>query len=134
MYPSLLLQSGWGLLFLRIAFGAIMIAHGFSKIKNLRNTGSDFADMGFHPGMLWGSLIALLEFFGGVALVIGIFAVPFAALFAVEFFAIIIWKVAKHGVFLGGWEFDLLILASAIALFFSGAGTISLDHLLIIGF
>jgi putative oxidoreductase len=134
MYPSLLLQSGWGLLVLRMAFGAIMIVHGFPKIKNIRKTGSDFAALGFRPGIVWGGAAAFLELFGGAALVIGIFTVPIAVLFALESFVLMIWKIAKHGAFLGGWEFDLLILASAIALFFSGAGTISLDHLLIIGF
>lgn len=129
MYPLLLLTSGWGLLFLRVVFGAIMTAHGFPKLKNLKTTGVNFAGMGFRPGAFWGTVVALLEFFGGIALILGIVAVPFAALFVVEFLVIVIWKLAKHGAFVGGWEFDLLLLAAAAMLFFFGAGAWSLDAL-----
>lgn len=133
MYSSLLLQSGWGLLCLRVAFGAIMMVHGFPKLKKLKETGAGFSNMGFRPGALWGALIALLESFGGIALILGIMTVSLSELFLAEFFVIVIWKISKRGVFVGGWEFDLLLLASAAVLFFSGAGMISLDHLLLIG-
>jgi len=134
MYPFLLLLSGWGLLVLRLALGAIMVVHGFPKLKNLKETGSNFSNMGFRPGMFWGTLAARLESFGGIALIFGVLTVPFALLFMGEFFVIVIWKIAKHGAFAGGWELDLLILAAAATLFFSGAGAISLDHLLLVGF
>ncbi len=128
MYPILLLSSGWGLLFLRIVFGAIMMVHGFPKAKHLKETGTSFAGMGFRPGPLWGTLTALLESFGGVALILGIMTVPVAALFVAEFLTIVVWKFAKHGAFVGGWEFDLLVLAAAGILFFFGSGALSIDH------
>lgn len=133
MYPLLLLLSDWGLLLLRVAFGAIMIAHGFPKLKNLRETGSNFASMGFRPGMFWGTLIALLEPLGGIALVLGIVTVPIAALFVFEFLVIIVWKISKHMPFVGGWEFDFLLWAAAIILLLFGAGMLSLDHLWLFG-
>jgi putative oxidoreductase len=133
MYPISLLYGGWGSLFLRLVFGAIMIAHGFPKLKNLKATGSGFEGMGFRPGIFWGTVTALLESFGGIALILGIFTVPLAAFFAVEFLVIIIWKLGKHMPFVGGWEFDLLILAAAVMLFFSGAGMMSLDHFVFLG-
>ena len=132
MYPFLLFQGGWGLLLLRIVFGAIVIAHGFPKLKNLKETSLNFSNMGFRPGVLWGTLVALLESLGGIALVLGLMTVPLAMLFMMEFFVIVIWKLAKHGAFVGGWEFDLLLFAAAAVLFFSGAGTISLDYLWLI--
>jgi putative oxidoreductase len=132
MYPLLLVGS-WGLLLLRVVVGAIMIVHGFPKLKNLKATGAGFAGMGFRPGIFWGTVTALLESFGGIALVLGILTVPLAAFFVVEFLVIIIWKIGKHMPFVGGWELDLLILAAAAVLFFSGAGAISLDHLLMLG-
>jgi putative oxidoreductase len=90
--------------------------------------------MGFRPGMFWGTLAALLESFGGIALILGILTAPITVLFMGEFLVIVIWKIAKHGAFAGGWEFDLLILAAAAVLFFSGAGAVSLDHLFLVGF
>ena len=133
MYPFLLFGS-WGPLVLRVVFGLIMIVHGFPKLKNLKETSSNFTGMGFRPGAFWGTLTALLESFGGIGLMLGIMTVPLAAFFMVEFLVIIIWKIGKHMPFAGGWELDFLILAAAAALFFSGAGAISLDHFLLLGF
>jgi putative oxidoreductase len=126
MYSSLLLMSGWGLLVLRLAFGAIMIAHGFPKLKHWKETVTNFSNMGFRPGVFWGTIVALLESFGGIAIILGILTVPVAALFMAEFLVIVIWKLAKHSMFVGGWEFDFLIFAAAMVLFFSGAGALSL--------
>jgi len=126
MYSSLLVASGWGLLILRVVFGVIMVTHGFPKLKNLRGTSVNFSQMGFRPGAFWGTIVALLESFGGIAIILGIITVPVAALFVIEFLVIVIWKLAKHGTFVSGWEFDLLLLATAVTLFFSGAGALSL--------
>ena len=134
MYPILLLSSGWGLLFLRIVFGVIMMVHGFPKLKHLKETGLNFSGMGFRPGSLWGMIAGLLESVGGIALVLGVATVPVAALFMIEFFTIVVWKLTKHGAFVSGWEFDLLLLAAASVLFFSGAGVISLGYFLPWGF
>ena len=134
MYPFLLLQGGWGLLLVRVAFGAIMIAHGFPKLKNLKATGVNFTNMGFRPGVFWGTLAALLESLGGIALILGVVTVPVAALFVIEFLVIIFWKVAKSMPFASGWEFDFLIMASAFVIFLFGAGMISIDHFWFLGF
>lgn len=134
MYPFLLLQGDWGLLLLRVAFGAIMIVHGFPKLKDIKGTGANFANMGFRPGAFWGTLIALLESLGGIALILGVITVPLAALFVIEFLVIIFWKIAKNTPFVGGWEFDFLLVASTLVLFLFGAGMISLDHFWLLGF
>jgi putative oxidoreductase len=134
MYPFLLLQGDWGLLLVRVVLGVISIVHGFPKLKDLKGTGVNFASMGFRPGAFWGTLVALLESLGGVALILGIVTVPFAALFVVEFLVIILWKIAKNMPFASGWEFDCLIMASAFVIFLFGAGMISLDHFWFLGF
>jgi putative oxidoreductase len=90
--------------------------------------------MGFRPGALWGTLVALLEPLGGLALILGIMTVWVAALFVVEFLVIIFWKIAKSSPFAGGWEFDLLLMTSAFVLFLFGAGIVSLDHFFFLGF
>jgi putative oxidoreductase len=134
MFPVSSLYGDWGLLLLRVVFGAIVIAHGFPKLKNLKETGSNFTNMGFRPGAFWGTLAALLESFGGIALILGIVTTPVAALFVMEFLVIVIWKLAKHMPFVSGWEFDLLILSAAAVLLFFGAGAMSLDHFWLLGF
>ena len=125
----LLLAGGWASLFLRVVFGAIMMVHGLPKLKDIKATVANFAGMGFRPGAFWGPLAAVLEFFGGIALILGVMVSPIAALFAGEFLVIVIWKLIKRGAFVGGWEFDLLLLAVSFALFLLGAGAWSLDYL-----
>ena len=120
----------FGLLFFRAVFGVIMMVHGFPKLKNLKETSLNFANMGFRPGAFWGTLAALLESLGGIALTFGFMAIPLAGLFVLEFLTIVIWKISKHMPFAGGWEFDLLLCSAPLMLFLFGAGMTSLDHVL----
>jgi putative oxidoreductase len=121
--------------FLRAALAAIFIAHGWTKIKDLKKNAANFNAMGFRPGSFWGTIAALLEFVGGISLLLG-FLVPFLCVFyAIQFVTIIIWKWTKKTPFMGqyGWELDLLILAGVCVLFFVGTGAYALDHLFLLG-
>jgi uncharacterized membrane protein YphA (DoxX/SURF4 family) len=52
-------------------------------------------------------------------------------LYIIELVVIIAWRMIKQkAAFVGGWEFELLMLAAAIALFSLGGGAISLDRAL----
>ncbi|MCL4391786.1 DoxX family protein [Patescibacteria group bacterium] len=129
MIQLLLIWSDWGILFLRVVLGLIFIRHGLPKMKDLKATGESFASMGFKPGRLWGTLVAILEVIGGLALIAGFFTQIVAALFVIEFIVIIAAVKRKSG-FVGGYEFDLLILASAVLLVFLSGGSLSIDRLL----
>lgn len=84
--------------------------------------------MGFHPGFFWGPLVALVEFFGGLALLVGVYTQVAAALFVGEFVVINIWKFSKKQAFVGNIELDLIILGAVLVLLTLGAGAFSLDH------
>jgi putative oxidoreductase len=129
MFPLYFLYDQWPVLILRIALGAIFIAHGWPKLRDLKQTAKNFDAMGFRPGKLSGTVTALLEFFGGILILIGLAVGPVSALFIIEFVVIIIWRLAKKMPFVGGWELDLLILAGVIALFALGGGAFSLDRI-----
>src|SRR3989344_8548851 len=126
MFPILYLFSDWALLILRAVLGLILVVHGWPKIKNLRGTGAWMASVGFRPGIFWAVVVAIIEFFGGLALIAGLGVQLVAALIAGQFLVINVWKIAKRQKFVGGLsakggsasggEFDLLILASALAL------------------
>jgi len=121
-----------GVLALRVALAAILIVHGWGKLKNLKGTWEWFGSVGFKPGKLWGTLATFLEFFGGIALLFGFLTQLVALFVGLQFIVIIIWKLARKTPFSGanGWELDLLILGAAIALFHLGAGAYALDKLL----
>lgn len=129
MIQPLWVFSDWGLLVLRVVLGAILIAHGYPKLKGLRQTAESFSQMGFKPGMFWATLAMLVELVGGAFLILGLLVQVVAFFLAIEFIVIIL-KVKRKAGLVGGFEFDLLILAAALALLVLGAGRFSLDTVL----
>jgi hypothetical protein len=60
------IQIDWVLLLIRSVLAAVMIYYGWPKIRDPASNAKDFVRMGFKPGMFWGTLIAVVEFFGGI--------------------------------------------------------------------
>jgi putative oxidoreductase len=127
MFPLIYLFNGWATLALRVAVGLILVAHGFPKIKNIPKTSADFAGMGFKPGFVFGALAALIEFLGGLFLLGGFLTQAVAAVVAVEFFIIILWRLKRKSPFKGGLELDILMLAALCILLTQEPGAGALD-------
>lgn len=106
-----------------------MVAHGLPKIRNLKGTAKNFVDMGFKPGMFWGTIVAFLEFVGGIGLIFGFLTQLIALLIAIEFIVIIL-KPKRGRKFAGGYDFDLLIVAAALLIATIGSGALSLEEFL----
>ena len=70
-----------------------MIYYGWPKIRNLKSNAVDFTRMGFDPGIVWGTLIAAVEFFGRIAIILGFHAELAAALFAFQTLVGTFWKL-----------------------------------------
>ena len=104
------------MLALRVAVGVIFLAHGWPKLKNLKQTQQWFDSIGFKPGVFWGTFIALLETFGAGALILGFFVQPLSLLFAVQMLVATFWKIKKGQGLSGGYELDLSLLAAALVL------------------
>ena len=116
---------------LRIVVGAVFIAHGAQKlfVFGLAGVVGAFGQMGVPLPGVTGPAIAFLEFFGGIALVLGLLTQPVALLIAVDMLgAIALVKINKGLV--GGYEFELSLLGSALVLALAGAGEYSLDRVL----
>ena len=119
-----------GLLVLRLALGAVMIAHGYQKIFGGM---PQFMQMLQHMGIpAWmGYLTVAAEFGGGILLVAG-FLTRLAALAIFVDMVVAIIKVHLHnGLFSknGGFEFPMVCGAIAFSLIWSGAGPIAMDWL-----
>ncbi|MDO8560947.1 MAG: DoxX family protein [bacterium] len=124
--------SSLALFFLRLVLGAAFIAHGYPKLFNSENR-ERFAgwlgSMGFRPGKFWALLVGIVEFFGGIFLVVGIFVQLVAALICINMF-VAMWKVkwGKVGFMAqGGWEIDLSYFVIALSLLVMGSGLWSLE-------
>jgi putative oxidoreductase len=120
--------GGLGFVLPRLILAALLIVHGWPKINDLKATARNFDGMGFKPGVFWGTVAALLEFFGGIGLLIGLWVPYWAALFLGEFLVIIIWRWIKKSPFVGGWELDATIFALAL-MFFTLYGGFYLFHI-----
>jgi putative oxidoreductase len=105
-----------GLLVLRLVLGAIMIFHGYHKVFGGFHHHMDFVgSLGLPRWLAYFS--AGTEFFGGIAIVLGVFTRFFALAFVIEM-GVAIWKVSfKNGLMgNGGYEFPLALAAIAFAL------------------
>jgi putative oxidoreductase len=131
-------DAGWAPLALRLPVGIIFVAHGAQKLfgwwggYGLAGTGQWLDSIGLAPGVLMALLAGAAEFFGGLALLVGLLVRPAAASLAVAMVVAIFAVHVDKGLFVAnnGYEFALALLAVSVALVFSGAGRGSLDRVL----
>ena len=126
--------AGWGLFILRLALGAVFIAHGSQKLfgafggPGLKGFSGFLGSLGFKPAMGLAFTVAIVEFVGGISLVLGFLSRFGAGLIAVVMAVAILSVHLKKGFFAGngGFEFPLVLLAAAIALALLGPGNFAL--------
>jgi putative oxidoreductase len=126
-----------GLLLLRLIVGVVFIYHGAQKLFGAFGGGglSGFAQvlesMDIPLPMLSAILAACTEFFGGLAMLLG-FGVRIAAIPMVINMLVAVLVVHNQAFSLkhNGMEYALTLLVVSLALGFTGAGRLSLSHLL----
>lgn len=131
-------SAGFAPLALRIPVGIIFIAHGAQKLfgafggYGLEGTGKFMASLGMPAGYLMASLAGSAEFFGGIALLIGLLVRPASAVLAFTMLVAMFTVHISHGLFMSnnGYEYALSLLAVSVSLLISGAGRFSLDRVL----
>lgn len=122
-------RSDFFLLFVRIILGLVMICYGLPKVKNLHSNARDFEKMGIKPGIFFGTLVAMLEFFGGFLIILGALTSLIALLFGFEMFMGALWKMTKGKKPFTDWSYDLILLATMILLLIIGPGAYSFERI-----
>ena len=126
---------GWALLLGRLILGVIFFAHGYQKFFEIgvENVAGFFQGVGIPAPLLFAWVVSLVEFFGGIALILGIFtrwaALGFAIVMLVAIFTVklpvgLIAPPEKGA----GYELDLALLGLALMLLLAGPGPLSLER------
>ena len=131
-------EQRWAPLVLRVVAGVIFFAHGAQKLfgwfggYGLTGTGQFMDSLGLSPGYAMALLAGSAEFFGGLALIIGLLVRPASVILAVTMVVAILSVHLGNGLFMSnnGYEFALALLAMTVSLLLSGAGKLSLDGVL----
>lgn len=125
-------------LLMRLSAGAIFAAHGAQKLfgsfggGGLEGTAQWMASIGLQPGYLMALAAGSAEFFGGIALLLGLLTRPAALALAMTMLVAVITVHLPNGLFMSnnGYEFGLALLAITGALVLNGGGKLSLDSML----
>jgi putative oxidoreductase len=136
-YPS------WSHLVVRLGLGVVFFAHGAQKVfgwfggHGLSATIAGFRQMNVPAGAT--VLVAFIECFGGLAMLVGFLARPAALGLVVVMLAAIAKVHGRHGFFLNmmmtpgkghGYEFNLVLIAMALSILIGGAGVLSIDRII----
>ena len=120
----------FGLTILRVILGIVMTAHGAQKlfVYGIAGVQGAFTKMGAPMPTITGPLVAGLEFFGGIAVIIG-FLTRLASLgLAIDMLGAIMIVHGSAGFFMpAGYEFVLMLTAASLALAVGGPGALSID-------
>ena len=122
---------------LRLALGIVFLMHGSQKLLGLFGGPGISGTQGFMDSLgvplagLFGIIVASVEFFGGLLVLLGLFTRYASLLIAINMFFAFFLVHVKNGFFLpGGYEFVFALFLIAVSLASTGAGKFSLEKAL----
>jgi len=124
------------LLLLRVAIGIVFLAHGAQTLfgafggQGIAETAQSMGELGLQPGAFFAVLLGLAEFGGGLFLLVGLLT-PLAGLAIAGVMTVAIITVTGPNGFFSqdqGYEFNMVLIAVALALAITGPGRLSLDQ------
>ena len=124
-------QLNVGIAIVRVVTGVIMLAHGAQKLFQFGIAGvtQGFTGMGVPMPTIVAPLVAVLEFAGGIALILGVLTRLVSFALAIDMLAALFIVHFAAGFFLpNGYEFVLILFATTAALVIAGAGAFSIDQ------
>jgi putative oxidoreductase len=119
---------------LRVAVGLMLIPHGAQKLfgafggGGIAGTAGFLESVGYSNATVWAALIAVVEFFGGACLALGLLTRPAAVAIAAFLGSAVVFHSA-NGFFWTGGGFEYPLLWTVCALYFAvrGGGHYSVD-------
>lgn len=137
-------ERDWTSTLLRVALGIMILPHGAQKLLGWFGGFGFEGTLGYFSGTLGipvmlGALVIVAEFFGGLGLLTGLLTrVAAVGVGAVMIGAVFLGGHLQNGFFMNwsgaqageGFEFHLLAVGIAAAVFIKGAGAWSLDRLI----
>ena len=116
---------------LRLAVGTLFMVHGYPKLTaaQRKQGGAWMKSMGLPAAMVpFGGVV---EFFGGLALILGLLTPIVAILSALWMLSTTGFSITKlKKKYAGGYEIDVTLFLAALALALLGSGIYSIDYLL----
>lgn len=114
----------------RVAVGWNLVVHGWGKVTRGPSAYiKSFSEMGFEPALAWVWGALLIEFVGGIALILGLFTRFFAAAAAIEMLIITILYWNNGFSWLSrGYEYTLLWGLVCLAIALRGGASYSVDR------
>ncbi len=139
IHKTLISEAGFAGLVLRLPIGLILAGHGGQKLfawfggYGLEATGQWMESVGLGPGFVMALLAGSAEFFGGIALMLGLLTRTASAITALTMLVALICVHLGHGFFLTtqGIEYALALLSATSALMIMGGGHFSMDRYLL---
>lgn len=126
--------ASWGevsFTLLRVAIGAILFLHGWTKVTGggLTGVGGYMAKIGLVPGPAFAMAAMFFETVGALCLVVGLFTRFFAAALAIEMAIALVVVHLSHGwnVTNGGYEYVLVLGLVLLVIAMRGGGPYSVD-------
>ena len=118
-------KKQWGLLVLRFVVGIVFIYHGWMKLTGIDGATGMMQGIGLPMPMFWAWLVALVEFVGGIAVILGVFNRVVAALLAINMVVALLTVHVKmpYG---SATEFPIVLLGALISLHLIGPGKCAL--------
>ncbi|MDR3642397.1 MAG: DoxX family protein [Candidatus Doudnabacteria bacterium] len=117
-----------GILIIRLGLAYIFIEHGLQKFTQTHMYAQFFSHLGFFWPLILVYFVGVVEVLGGLAMLLGFFAEEFGWLLAVDMLVVIV-KVRmgpQARGWLGGHEFEFMLLLMSVAVSFIGAGRYAL--------
>src|SRR5260370_31362557 len=126
-------SPSWGATVLRVIVGVVFLVHGSQKLFSFGFSGvtAFFTHTGIALPAVSAPLVTLVEFLGGLALILGVGTRVAALLLACDMLGAIVFVHFKNGFFMPtGYEFALTMLAANLSLALTGSAAASVDRLM----